>query len=73
MSPIVKILLFMFSCVLTNNYIFSRFLGVCPFLGVSGKWKPRWHGPCGNVRHVAREPVHVFCVLLHSRQTGLNT
>ncbi len=37
MSPIVKILLFMFSCVLTNNYIFSRFLGVCPFLGVSGK------------------------------------
>ncbi len=37
MSPIVKILLFMFSCVLTNNYIFSRFLGVCPFLGVSSK------------------------------------
>ncbi len=37
MNPIVKILLFMFSCVLTNNYIFSRFLGVCPFLGVSGK------------------------------------
>jgi electron transport complex protein RnfA len=23
--------------MLTNNYIFSRFLGVCPFLGVSGK------------------------------------
>ena len=37
MSPIVKILLFMFSCVLTNNYIFSRFLGCCPFLGVSNK------------------------------------
>ncbi len=37
MNPIVKVLLFMFSCVLTNNYIFSRFLGVCPFLGVSGK------------------------------------
>lgn len=37
MSPIVKILLFMFSCILTNNYIFSRFLGVCPFLGVSNK------------------------------------
>jgi len=36
-SQIVKVLLFMFSCVLTNNYIFSRFLGVCPFLGVSGK------------------------------------
>ena len=37
MNPIVKVLLFMFSCVLTNNYIFSRFLGVCPFLGVSNK------------------------------------
>lgn len=32
-----KALLFMVSCVLTNNFIFSRFLGCCPFLGVSGK------------------------------------
>jgi len=31
------ILLFMVSCVLVNNYIFSRFLGCCPFLGVSSK------------------------------------
>ena len=31
------ILLFMVSCVLVNNYIFSRFLGCCPFLGVSNK------------------------------------
>lgn len=37
MSEIAKILLFMVSCVLTNNYIFSRFLGCCPFLGVSNK------------------------------------
>ncbi len=37
MNEIVKILLFMVSCVLTNNFIFSRFLGCCPFLGVSGK------------------------------------
>ena len=36
-SGLVKILLFMVSCVLTNNYIFSRFLGICPFLGVSNK------------------------------------
>lgn len=27
----------MVSCVLTNNFIFSRFLGCCPFLGVSKK------------------------------------
>ena len=26
MNPIVKVLLFMFSCVLTINYIFSRFV-----------------------------------------------
>ena len=34
---IIEILLFMVSCILTNNFIFSRFLGCCPFLGVSGK------------------------------------
>lgn len=32
-----KVLLFMATCVLTNNFIFSRFLGCCPFLGVSSK------------------------------------
>ena len=37
MNEIAKILLFMVSCVLSNNYIFSRFLGICPFLGVSSK------------------------------------
>ena len=33
----VKLLLFMVSCVITNKFIFSRFLGCCPFLGVSNK------------------------------------
>ena len=33
----LKILLFFVSCVITNNFIFSRFLGCCPFLGVSNK------------------------------------
>ena len=37
MSGITRILLFMVSCVLTHNFIFSRFLGCCPFLGVSSK------------------------------------
>ncbi len=37
MNELTKILLFMVSCVLTNNFIFSRFLGCCPFLGVSSK------------------------------------
>ncbi len=33
----MNVLLFFISCVLTNNFIFSRFLGCCPFLGVSSK------------------------------------
>ena len=33
----LNLLLFMVSCVITNNFIFSRFLGCCPFLGVSNK------------------------------------
>ena len=33
----MNVLLFMVSCILTNNFIFSRFLGCCPFLGVSNK------------------------------------
>lgn len=36
-SEAAKVLLFMVSCVLTNNFIFSRFLGCCPFLGVSSR------------------------------------
>lgn len=34
---IAKVALFFVSCVLCNNFIFSRYLGCCPFLGVSGK------------------------------------
>ncbi len=33
----VGLFLFMVDCILANNYIFSRFLGCCPFLGVSSK------------------------------------
>jgi electron transport complex protein RnfA len=32
-----SILLFMVSCVLSHNYIFSRYTGCCPFLGVSSR------------------------------------
>ncbi len=37
MNELTKILLFMVNCILTHNFIFSRFLGCCPFLGVSRK------------------------------------
>ena len=32
-----NILLIMFAAILTENFIFSRFYGICPFLGVSDK------------------------------------
>lgn len=34
---LVNFLLFMVNCILSNNFIFSRYLGCCPFLGVSSK------------------------------------
>ena len=37
MNEVTRILLFMVSCVLSHNFIFSRFLGCCPFLGGSSK------------------------------------
>lgn len=32
-----NILILMFGAVLIENYVFSKFLGICPFLGVSDK------------------------------------
>ena len=34
---LVEVLLLMLTAVLVENYIFSKFLGICPFLGVSDK------------------------------------
>ncbi len=36
-TDIGSFFLFMVNCVLCTNFIFSRFLGCCPFLGVSSK------------------------------------
>ena len=36
-TDIASLCLFLVNCVLCNNFIFSRFLGCCPFLGVSSK------------------------------------
>ncbi|MDA3799201.1 MAG: electron transport complex subunit RsxA [Kiritimatiellae bacterium] len=33
----VKLILIVISAVLVNNFVLSRFLGICPFLGVSKK------------------------------------
>lgn len=37
MDYLIDILLLMLGAVLVENYIFSKFLGICPFLGVSEK------------------------------------
>lgn len=34
---IIDLMLLMLSAVLIENFIFSRFLGICPFIGVSSK------------------------------------
>lgn len=37
MNELIKILLLMLSTVLVQNFIFAKFYGICPFLGVSDK------------------------------------
>ena len=37
MNECIEILLLMLSTVLVENFIFAKFYGICPFLGVSGK------------------------------------
>ncbi|NCB32038.1 MAG: hypothetical protein EOM66_11610 [Clostridia bacterium] len=52
MNEVLRILTFMVSCVLTHNFIFSRFLGCCPFLGVSSKVETA----CANIPHQTLKP-----------------
>ncbi len=37
MDAFIKILLILVSTILVNNFVLSRFLGICPFIGVSKK------------------------------------
>ena len=37
MPPLVKLFLIIISASLTNNYVLIRFLGLCPFVGVSSQ------------------------------------
>ena len=34
---VTKLLAISLGAILTNNFIFAQFLGICPFLGVSKK------------------------------------
>lgn len=35
-------LLLFVGTVLVNNFVLVKFLGLCPFMGVSKSWKPLW-------------------------------
>jgi electron transport complex protein RnfA len=35
---ISKLLMIVISAIFVNNFVLSRFLGICPYLGVSNKW-----------------------------------
>ncbi len=37
MSELTEFAVILLSAVLVNNYVLTKFLGICPFLGVSGK------------------------------------
>ena len=37
MEPVKVLIVILLSSVFVDNYVLSRFLGICPFLGVSKK------------------------------------
>ena len=41
-----KLAFIFFSMILTNNYVLVKFLGICPFLGVSKKLDSGASGAC---------------------------
>ena len=46
MDQIYQLLAIMLGAILANNFIFSQFLGICPFLGVSKKLDSGASGAC---------------------------
>jgi electron transport complex protein RnfA len=58
----VEYILLVISAVLVNNFVLTRFLGICPFLGVSKKL-PTALGMCGAVIFVMTSASAVTWVL----------
>lgn len=38
----MEYILIFITAIFVNNVVLSQFLGICPFLGVSKKWKLPW-------------------------------
>ncbi|MFO7870104.1 MAG: electron transport complex subunit RsxA [Kiritimatiellia bacterium] len=64
MEEFGKYLLIIISAVLVNNFVLTRFLGICPFLGVSKKL-PTALGMCGAVIFVMTSASMVTWLLSH--------
>lgn len=64
-------LLLIISAVLVNNVVLTRFLGICPFLGVS-KRMPTALGMCGAVLFVMTSASAVTWLLQHGILNPLN-
>lgn len=64
-------LIILVGAVLVNNYVLAKFLGICPFLGVSKKLDSAVrHERRGHLRHGARHGGHLADLYLHSRAEG---
>ncbi len=37
-----EMMIILFSAILTENFILAKFMGICPFLGVSKSWILPW-------------------------------
>jgi electron transport complex protein RnfA len=46
-------LLLFVGTVLVNNFVLVKFLGLCPFMGVSKSWKRNGDGAGHHLRHDA--------------------
>ena len=50
------------SSILINNYIFSRFLGICPFLGLSGKTSTAFGMGCAVTFVMTASTAATWCI-----------
>jgi len=61
-----SIFVIMVSAILVNNFVLSRFLGICPFLGVSKQVELAFGmGMVCNVRYHFSRYDHILCSLLY--------
>ena len=63
-------LIIMFSAILTDNFVLSKFMGICPFLGVSKTIIKSWHGCCCNLCNGLCNNVYIPSIFADTRANG---